>query len=251
MSACEGEPVPNGVNDMATAAITESNLTLVRSRNGASCSPSAAGTRIFRSLKQRETEDLLASGSTYRVTRGRIVYYAGDVLQHLYLVESGSIKIIRSSEEGKELIVGLVGPGECFGSMAYAQPTGSLAQALEDSRIFLIPHQSLRRIAAANPSFGLDLLKMSEQLFLDTQAAAARLAFDTVPHRLAQLLITLSDPRYGTLKYPVNQTEIANLIGSSRETVCSILSRLRRDGLLSIVKGRIRILRPEQLSSVR
>jgi CRP/FNR family transcriptional regulator len=135
--------------------------------------------------------------------------------------------------------------------MVYARPTGNLAQALEDSRIFLIPHQSLRRIAASNPSFALDLLKTSERLFLDAQASATRLAFDTVPHRLAQLLITISDLRYGTLRYPVNQTEIANLIGSSRETVCSILSRLRRDGLISIVKGRIRILQRERLSSVR
>jgi CRP-like cAMP-binding protein len=80
---------------------------------------------------------------------------------------------------------------------------------------------------------------------------ASRLAFDTVPHRLAQLLLSVSDLRYGTLKYPINQTEIANMIGSSRETVCSILSRLRREGMLSIVKGRIRILQREKLAEVR
>jgi CRP/FNR family transcriptional regulator len=167
------------------------------------------------------------------------------------LVESGSIKLIRSSEEGKELIVGLVGPGECFGSLVHSQPTGSFSQALENSKIFLVPHQSVRRIAAANPSFALDILKMNEQHFIEAQALSARLAFDTVPHRLAQLLLAISNLRYGTLRYPVNQTEIANLIGSSRETTCSILSRLRREGMLSIVKGRIRVLEREKLATVR
>ena len=83
------------------------------------------------------------------------------------------------------------------------------------------------------------------------QAHAARLAFDTVPRRLAHLLLGITDQRYGTLNYPVNQTDIANLIGSSRETVCSILSRLRQKGLLSIVKGRIRVLEREALAQLR
>jgi CRP-like cAMP-binding protein len=106
-------------------------------------------------------------------------------------------------------------------------------------------------MTSSNPTFALDLLAMKEQQSAAAQAHAARLAFDTVPQRLGRLLLSISDDRYGILKYPVNQTDIANMIGSSRETVCSILSRLRRQGLLSIVKGRIRILDREGLSRVR
>ena len=97
----------------------------------------------------------------------------------------------------------------------------------------------------------MDLLETSEKQSFDAQTVAARLAFETVPRRLAHLLLGISDLRYGTLKYPLNQTEIANLIGSSRETVCSILSRMRREGYLSIVKGRIRVLDRERLGAVR
>jgi CRP-like cAMP-binding protein len=135
--------------------------------------------------------------------------------------------------------------------MAHTQPTGCFSQALEDSVLFMIPRQSLRRVAIGNPAFALDLLEMTERRSVAAQATAARLAFDTVPHRLAQLLLGISDKRYGTLRFPVNQTEIANLIGSSRETVCSILSRLRRKGWISIVKGRIRIVDRDGLGAVR
>jgi CRP/FNR family cyclic AMP-dependent transcriptional regulator len=234
-----------------TVAVTKDELATIASGREEVSARSIGGVRIFRSLKEREAEELLSVGWSYRIPRGQVIYCAADTLQNLYLVESGSVKLIRNSEEGKELIVGLVGPGEFFGSMVHSQPTGSLAQALEDSRIFSAPHQRVRRIAAANPAFALDLLKMSEQHAFDAHGVAARLAFDTVPHRLAHLLLTISDPRYGTLRYPVNQTEIANLIGSSRETVCSVLSRLRRKGMISIVKGRIRVLDRERLTSVR
>jgi CRP/FNR family transcriptional regulator len=179
------------------------------------------------------------------------LYCEGEQLRYLYLIESGSVKLIRNSDEGKELIVGLAGPNECFGPISHSQPSGCLAQALEDSALFLIPLPSVRRVAMSNPAFALDLLGISEKQSFDAQTTAARLAFETVPRRLAHLLLGISDLRYGTLKYPLNQTEIANLIGSSRETVCSILSRMRKEGYLSIVKGRIRVLDRDRLGAVR
>lgn len=207
--------------------------------------------RVLRSLRDSELEEVAAVGWSQRAHRGQILYCEGEPLRYLYVVESGSVKLIRNSEEGKELIVGLVSPGNCFGSMIHSQPSGCLAQALEDTVLLSIPLQSMRRFAATNPAFAFDVLEIWENQSVAAQTIAARLAFETVPQRLAHLLLGISDTRYGTLKYPLNQTEIANLIGSSRETVCSILSRLRRDGYLSINKGRITVLERERLAEVR
>ncbi len=145
----------------------------------------------------------------------------------------------------------LVGVGECFGAMAQPLLAPSLAQALANSVVHVIPLPGVRSVAADNPSFALDLLEVSEEQWVSAQATAARLAFESVPRRLATLLLGISDQRYGTLNFPLNQTEIANLIGSSRETVCSILNRLRRDGMLSIVTGRIRLVDRVRLAEVR
>ena len=60
-----------------------------------------------------------------------------------------------------------------------------------------------------------------------------------------------SSARSGKLQFPLNQTEIANLIGSSRETVCSVLNQLRRDGLLTIQRGKIKIVDWDGLAAVR
>ena len=234
-----------------TVALTKDNFSTLNNFHQETTSRFLAGTDIFRSLRQSEIEELLSTGWLYRSTKGQIIYCEGEVLPHLYVIESGSVKLIRSSEHGKELIVGLAKRGDCIGSMAQSEPCGCFAQALENSVLFLIPRQMLRRFASSNPSFALDLLELKERQSVAAQAHAARLAFDTVPRRLAQLLLGISDQRHGALNYPVNQTDIANLIGRSRETVCSILSRLRRKGLLSIVKGRIRVLEREALAQLR
>ena len=210
-----------------------------------------SGTRLFRSLSESEVRALAALGSSHQAERGQILYCEGELLNHLYLVQSGSVKLIRNSEDGKELIVNLVGVGECFGAMAHPLLAPSLAQALADSIVHVIPLLGVRNVASDNPSFALDLLEVSEEQWVAAQTTAARFVFESVPRRLATLLLGISDLRYGTLTFPLNQTEIANLIGSSRETVCSILNRLRRDGMLSIVKGRIRLVDRARLAAVR
>jgi len=210
-----------------------------------------SGTRLFRSLKESQVRSLAARGSFYQAERGQILYSQGELLNHLYVVQSGSVKLVRNSEDGKELIVNLVGIGECFGAMAQQLLAPSLAQTLEDSVVHMIPLSGVRNVAADNPSFALDLLEVSEAQSMAAQTTAARLAFESVPRRLATLLLGISNLRYGTLNFPLNQTEIANLIGSSRETVCSILNRLRRGGMLSIVKGRIRLVDRARLAEVR
>jgi CRP/FNR family transcriptional regulator len=234
-----------------TVTLTKDNYSTHTNLHQEATSRFLAATDVFRSLRAGEIEEVLASGWLYRSPKGQIIYCEGEVLPHFYVIESGSVKLIRTSEHGKELIIDLAGRGDCIGNMAQSEPSGCFAQALENSVLFLIPRQILKRMASSNPTFALDILAMKEQQSAAAQAHAARLAFDTVPQRLARLLRSISDDRYGTLKYPLNQTDIANMIGSSRETVCSILSRLRRKGLLSIVKGRIRVLDREGLARVR
>lgn len=233
-----------------TVAVTKDSYARV-SQTHQSLARFLADADVFRCLQPAEIGAVAAMGWSQRTSRGQIIYCEGEILPHLYVIESGSVKLVRASEDGKELIVGLLGRGECFGNVAHSQPSGCFAQALEDSTLFAVPRQTLRRVAASKPSFALDLLELAERQSTAAQAHAARLAFDTVPQRLAQLLLRISDPRYGTLRYPVNQTDLANLIGSSRETVCAILSRLRRRGVVSIVKGRIRVLQRERLPEIR
>ena len=203
---------------------------------------SLADITLFGVLSVDELEELLAASTSRRVARRQVVYCEGETLTHLYLAQTGSIKLVRHSEEGKELIVALARPGECFGALAEPLESRTLAQALEDSIILVVPLAAVRHALARNPRFATGLLVQALKRHQDAETAATRLAFETVPQRLAHLLLEVSDPRSGQLATPLNQTEIANLIGSSRETVCSILNQFRRQGLLDIDRGRLRIV---------
>ena len=180
-----------------------------------------------------------------------MVYVEGETLTHLYLAQTGSFKLVRHSEEGKELIVALARPGECFGALAEPLESRTLAQALEESVVLVVPLAAVRRTITRNPQFATALLQQAMKRHQDVETAATRLAFETVPQRLAHLLLEVSEPESGELATPLNQTEIANLIGSSRETVCSILNQFRRQGLLDIERGRLRIVERGLLDGVK
>ncbi len=212
---------------------------------------SLAEVPLFGVLSADELEELLAASSSHRVHRQQVVFCEGEKLTHLYLTQTGSIKLVRHSEEGKELIVALARPGECFGALADPLESRTLAQALEDSVLLVVPLSAVRHTLAQNPRFATGLLEQALKRHQDAETAATRLAFETVPQRLAHVLLEVSDPDSGQLAPPLNQTEIANLIGSSRETVCSILNQFRRQGLLDIDRGRLRIVERELLTGVK
>jgi CRP-like cAMP-binding protein len=205
---------------------------------------------LFGVLSADELDELLAASTSHRIARQQVLYCEGEKLTHLYVAQTGSIKLVRHSGEGKELIVALARPGECFGALAEPLESRTLAQALEDSTILLVPLSAVRHALAQNPGFATGLLVQALKRHQDAETTATRLAFETVPQRLAHLLLEVSDPQSGELATPLNQTEIANLIGSSRETVCSILNQFRRQGLLDINRGRLRIVERGLLSGV-
>ena len=179
-----------------------------------------------------------------------VVSLAHPMAQGRFVI-GGSFKLVRHSRDGQALIVALVAAGGCFGSMAEPLVSATRAQALEDSVYLLVPLNAVRHILNRNAVFALALLTDAEARRRKTEERAAQLAFEAVSQRLARLLLDTSDQHSGEPVFPLTQTEIANLIGSRRETVCSILNRFRRDNLVWIRRGRIRIRDRQSLSCIK
>ena len=204
---------------------------------------------LFDALSSDERRSLLQSSTTHDVRRQHVVFTAGQKLDSLHFLLRGSVKLVHHSEQGKELIVALRKEGDSFG--AFVDPIEAIvhAQTLAPSTLVVIPLGAIRRAAERNAKFAHTLLTRSESYHRRTLAAAARLAFQSVPERLGQFLVDSADPTTGEIAYPLNQSEIANVIGSSRETVCSMLNQFRRQGWVAIDRGRVRVLDRDQLLS--
>jgi CRP/FNR family transcriptional regulator, cyclic AMP receptor protein len=206
---------------------------------------------LLAGLADDEVEAIERSSTSQGIPRGRSLYTEGAEITNLYVVRSGSFKLVRHSEEGKELIVSLVGTGGWFGALDGPLESSVLARALEDSVVTVVPTVSLRRAMERSPELARRFLRRLEERLRSAEIQSARLAFESVARRLASLLVETTDLQSGLLLFPLNQTEIANLIGSSRETVCSLLNQFRRDRLVDIPRGRIQIVDREGLQAVR
>jgi CRP/FNR family transcriptional regulator len=211
--------------------------------------PTTRDSDLLGGLPNEEIEALDSTSTFEQAARAQVLFQEEHTLSHLYLVSSGSFKLVRHSEEGREFIVNLAGPGDAFGALAEPTIAAVAARALEESSFLAIPVAAVRRALERNPPLAVRAVREAERRLRAAEIRAARFAFESVPRRLAALLLESTDRRSGLLRFPLNQSELASFIGSSRETVCSILNQLRRDGIVETPRGRIQVLDRRRLES--
>jgi CRP-like cAMP-binding protein len=204
--------------------------------------PTARDSDLLGALPDEEIEALDSAGAVELASKAQVLFREDQTLTRLYVVSFGSVKLVRSSQEGREFIVDLVGPRDTFGALAEPLVSVVAARALEESMILAVPVAAVRRALERNPALALRAVRDAERRLRAAETRAARFAFESVPRRLAALLLEATDRRSGLLRFPLNQSELASYVGSSRETVCSILNQLRRDGIVETPRGRVQVL---------
>jgi CRP/FNR family transcriptional regulator len=151
--------------------------------------PTTADSDLFGGLPGHEIEELDSASAVERVPRFRTLFQDAHTLSHLYIASTGSFKLVRHSEEGREFIVDLVGRRDSFGALAEPALSSAAARALEDSTILAVPVAAVRRALERNPAFAVRAVHDTERRLRAAEARAARFAFENVPRRLAALLL--------------------------------------------------------------
>jgi CRP/FNR family transcriptional regulator, cyclic AMP receptor protein len=204
---------------------------------------------IFGALTTAETPELMKRAITRRVAAGDVVFRKDDPGNGLYGVLTGSILIVVESQEGKELILNMHGPGEFFGEVALLDGEGRSATAIarEASQLFFLSRTEFLAFLRQRPdamiriiSFLCARLRRATNLVEDS-------TFLNVPSRLAKQLIALiggSGPRdvanpAATLH--VSQDELARMLGVSREMVSKQLAIWREAGIVELGRRRLTI----------
>jgi len=189
-----------------------------------------------------------------RYAKGEVVFLQGDSGNTLYVVETGRIKIGLTSPDGKEMILALLGPSDFFGELAVldGKPRSANAVAAEPSQLLLLHRPDFRRDLEARPRMAVELLSvLSERLRRDTEIVQDA-AFLDVPGRLARVLLQLAsegEPGDGgtVIRARLTQSELAAMVGATRESVNKWLGFYQRRGVIRRDGGRITVLRPEGL----
>jgi CRP/FNR family transcriptional regulator, cyclic AMP receptor protein len=186
------------------------------------------------------------------VPRGRVFYQPEDVGEVLFLVKSGQVQLYRISPEGKKLVIATLGPGTLFGEMALLgqQMHNAFAEALDDCLILVMSRADLERLILNKPMVGLRMLEITGRRLNDAEARLEDMAFKGIPARLASLLLRLSAERSSADITGLTHQDLAETIGTYRETATQVLNDMKAQGLIEIGRKRITIKDAEKLAQV-
>jgi CRP-like cAMP-binding protein len=195
---------------------------------------------LFQDLGPEAMSRLAETVQIAEIRRRQVIYLPGDPGKTVYFVNGGRVKISKVTRDGKELTLAYRGPGELFGEIALVEggPREEMAEAMENALLTEMERGDFERLIQTQPLLGLRLARLLTQRRRDIENKIENLVFKDVNSKLAELLIRLAndfgvDDARGTLvALKITHQEMANLIGSTRETVSLTLSQFKRKGLI-------------------
>lgn len=210
---------------------------------------------LFEALDEEDTGALRSSVSEVRLGRGQTLFNEGDEGDRLYVILSGKVKLTRTAMDGRENLLGVLGPSEMFGELSLfdPRPRTASAVAVTDSVLAGLGHDDLRPFLSSRPHVSLQLLKALAARLRRTNDVMADLVFTDVPGRVAKALLELAD-KFGKegedglhVHHDLTQEELAQLVGASRETVNKALAEFALRGWLRIEAKAVVLLDVERM----
>lgn len=165
----------------------------------------------------------------------------------LYIISKGQVKISRLSESGKEVILAILGEGDFFGEMSLLDGLARSANVITliESELFVLHRETFLELISANPKIAIDLLKELALRLRKSDAQIKSLSLFDATGRVATTLIQIAEDT-GTIKDGVvqiqnlpSQRDLANIAGTSRETISRILNAFTENGSITKKKGSI------------
>lgn len=206
---------------------------------------------LFAALNEADLGRLAQDVRSRRYRKDETIFVTGDPGTTLCVIDSGRVKLCLSSTEGREMIIDLLGQGDHFGELALldGEPRSADAIAVEPTQLMLLPRDAFLRFLRERPDAAIALLGvLSRRLRRDAQLLQDTVFLD-VPARLARTILRLAEPNAdGQMRTPrLNQTNLAAVAGTTRETVNKWLGYYCDEGLIRLEHGRITVLEPERL----
>jgi CRP/FNR family cyclic AMP-dependent transcriptional regulator len=195
-------------------------------------------------LDEDTLRPLLERAAAKSYPKSTVIVSEGDRSEGLYVILSGKVRIYLANENGREVTLGVEGPGDYFGEMTLDGGARSASvMTLEPSRFLVVPRAAVEPFIAAHPEFALHLVrKLIRRVRILTESVRS-LALQDVYGRFTRLLHELAIEEDGKLVIAekLTQQEMANRIGASREMVGIILKDLVKGGYLTVTGKRIAI----------
>lgn len=211
-----------------------------------------AATDLFGHLDEGSLGWLSAEAIERIYHKNQYIFRVGDPGDWLFVMADGLVKLELSSLAGEEMVLTTVKPPQTFGELALLDggPRSANAEAVQDSRLICIPRRDILALISRQPQLADSLFRSLGGMLRRLTDQAADQVFLDLPGRVAKLLLALAgDSATGgaEIDVPLTQTDLAQMVGGSRQRVNRILASFEARGLLEVHGRRMVIKRPDQL----
>ena len=218
---------------------------------------SRAGTRtttlkavpFFSQLSEAELDSVRSLASEKHYPKNAVVLTEGEMGDSLYMIQSGKVKVFIGDENGREIILKILGPGAFFGEMSMIdkQPRSASVRTVEASSFLVLTHAAFERCIEQAPRIANLVMRCLAERVREADRKIGTLALMDVYGRVASTLLELSVYSNGKLMVgeKLSQQDLANMVGASREMVNRILKDLSDRGFISIESKAITIINRE------
>ncbi len=210
---------------------------------------------IFSELEHDELDAIGELILVRKYKRRQIIFVEGEPGEAIYIIMSGKVKLTKNTECGKELILGIRQPGETFAEVVLFDggPYPATAEVIEDAEIGLLRNKDVELLVKNNSGISIALIKTMSQRLRSAQQKLRDLALKDTLGGMANTLTRLAK-EHGTktdegilINLNLTHQDLANFIGTSRESANRFISDLKKSKIISVDKGKITILDMKKL----
>lgn len=222
-------------------------------------SPGIEGVKEFFSeaKEYKELEDLSSDKEIKVYNKKDIIFREGSYPVGIYFLNKGKVKTFMTNDEAKDYITGLYKQGEFFGysTILENKPYTESAMALEESEVCLIPRDEFFDLLYSNKDVAKRFISMLSNNLMAMEERLIDLAYNSVRKRVAQSLIFLKEKyekeEQDQFNMAISREDLANIVGTSKESVIRTLSDFKEEGLIHIKGSNIKILNVDKLEKMK
>jgi len=204
---------------------------------------------FFTHLTEHELDVVRSVATEKQYPKNAIVLTEGEMGDSLFMIQSGKVKVFIGDQDGREMILKILGPGDFFGEMSMIdkQPRSASVTTLESSTFLVMSHAAFEKCIEQVPRIATVVMRILAQRVREADKKIGTLALMDVYGRVASTLLELAVVDNGKLMVgeKLSQQELANMVGASREMVNRILKDLSDRGFISIESKAITIINRE------
>ncbi|MBA3532455.1 MAG: Crp/Fnr family transcriptional regulator [Ardenticatenales bacterium] len=205
---------------------------------------------FFQDFNRLEMWAIERTTTMFTCEPGRLFYSAGEIGEVLFILKEGTVHLYRLTSEGRKLIVATLTKGAVFGEMSLIGQGmhNTFAEVVRPARVCVMSRGDVETLLRQKPQMALRLMSIMGQRLQAAERQLEQLAFNRIPARLATLILALGEE--GNEVRGHTHQELADMLGTYRETATLILNEFKGQGLIEIGRKQIHILDRPGLAAI-